>query len=150
MERSESPLVSLDRVGVAIIAGLGFVFTPGLMLTSIWVLSHELAPAESTPVELAFMLLSVLLGVYVARITARELRWGVGVRFDDQGIQVGSIRLRWDEVESLRAPGFGVLELGGGGKLLPLRTYLYEDRKGLLEYISRHTGKPVPELSMGR
>ena len=143
----DQPDSSLDRGGVGMIAGLGFGLTPLMMLATIYKLSGGFDLAATSVADWVFIGLSIGLGALVGRLTLRELRWSVGVAFDDQGIRCGKQAIAWDEVERLEAPRFGILVIAGSGRELPLRTYLFRNRKALLEHIARRTGRSVPEMT---
>lgn len=143
----DAPEFSLDRGGVAMIAALGFVLAPALLLGSVFKLGTDFDLGQISVVEWVLIAVTVGLCGLVVRLTARELRWAVGVELDDAGISRGSLRLGWDEIERLEAPRFGILVLAAGAKQLPLRTYLFRNRKALLEHIARKTGKTVPEMA---
>jgi hypothetical protein len=136
----------IDRTGVALIVLFGVVVVPATVLASVWVLTDGLDLAAAGVFELIVAGLSCLLALFIIRATVVELRGSVGVRIDELGIAKGSFELAWDEVETLEAPAFGLLEIGGKGQRLRLRTYLFRNRIELLEYIARRTGKQVPEM----
>jgi hypothetical protein len=117
------------------------------MLTTAWVLSDGLDLAGATAFDLVVAALCCLLALYVIRATVRELAGALRMRIDDRGVAMGNVELAWGEIETLVAPKFGLLELAGNGKRVLLRTYLYDDRLELLEFIARQTGQPVPELT---
>ncbi len=137
----------IDRTGVALIVLIALVITPATMLVTAWVLSEGVDLAAASAFDLVGAVLCCLLALYVIRVTARELAGALRVRIDERGVAKGNVELAWTEVETLAAPKFGLLELGGNGKRVLLRTYLYDDRTKLLEFIARQTGKPVPELT---
>lgn len=145
------PNLSVDRVGVALLVALAVVVTPGILLAAIWQLTDGFTLAQTSSFELGLAALSGLLVLFIIRLTLRELGGALGVEIDEHGIRKGKSRkhgfeLRWDEVETLDAPAFGLLDIGGKGQTLRLRTYLYDDRLALLETIARRTGKQVPEM----
>lgn len=137
---------AIERTGVMLIIALAVIVAPATMLASVWVLTHGFAFAQASRFELIMAGLSCLLALYVIYIAVRELAGGLGVTIDETGISKGTLRLAWTDVEQLEAPAFGLLDISGAGKTLRLRTYLYDDRIKLLEYIARHTGKRAPEL----
>lgn len=138
--------LSLDRAGVAMIVILGLLVAPVTFLAAIGILSHGLDFAACTVMEWVWIGVTTLLTAVVLYTSVRELRGGLGVRMDDEGVRCGTSTLRWSEIEQLDAPAFGLLELRGAGKTLRLRTYLYRERRAVLEFVSRQTGKPVPEI----
>jgi hypothetical protein len=138
---------AIDRTGVALIVSIALVITPATMLATAWMLSEGVDFAAASTFDLVGAALCCLLALYVIRATVRELAGALRVRIDERGVARGSVELAWSEVETLAAPKFGLLELAGNGKRLLLRTYLYDDRTKLLEFIARQTGKPVPELT---
>jgi hypothetical protein len=138
---------AIDRTGVALIISIALVVTPAAMLTTAWVLSDGLDLAGATAFDLVVAALCCLLALYVIRATVRELAGALRMRIDDRGVAMGNVELAWGEIETLVAPKFGLLELAGNGKRVLLRTYLYDDRLELLEFIARQTGQPVPELT---
>lgn len=138
---------AIDRTGVALIVLIALVVTPTTMLATAWVLSKGLDFAAASTFDLVIAALCCLLALFVIRATARELAGALRVRIDERGVATGNVELAWAEIESLAAPKFGLLELAGNGKRVLLRTYLYEDRPKLLEFIARQTDKRVPELT---
>jgi hypothetical protein len=136
---------AIDRTGVALILLVAVVITPAAMLTSVWIVTDGLDFAAASAFELVVAVLVSLLVLLMIRATVRELVGTLRVRIDERGVAMGDVVLSWAEVETLAAPSFGVLELTGNGKRVLLRTYLYEDRTKLLEYIAEQSGKPVPE-----
>lgn len=143
---TNEPSFAIDRTGVALIFTFALVLTPTMMLAAVWLVTDGFALERASVASLVAAGLSVLLALYMIRVTARELAGAIGVRIDELGISKGRFELRWDEVETLEAPSFGLLEITGKGQRLCLRTYLYDDRTNLLEFIARRTGKQVPEL----
>ena len=141
-----APNLALDRSALAMIVILALIVAPVTLIATIWVLSHGLNFAASSALELVFTGISALLVGVVLLASIRELRGAVGVRVDADGVGRGGVSLAWSEIEELEAPAFGLLELRGAGKTLRLRTYLYRDRRAVLEFVSRQTGKPVPEM----
>ena len=129
------------------IAAVGLVLAPALFLTSIYRLSDGLNLGSMSVVEWGWTVVTLGLTALVIRLTFRELRWATGVVLDEQGIACGKLRIAWDEVERLEAPRFGILVVAGGGRELQLRTYLFRNRKALLEHIGERTDKPVPEMA---
>jgi hypothetical protein len=136
---------AIDRTGVALILLMAVVITPAAMLASVWIVTDGLDFAAASAFELVVGVLSSLLALLLIRSTARELVGTLRVRIDERGIATGDVVLTWAEIETLAVPTFGVLELAGNGKRVLLRTYLYDDRTKLLEFIAQHSGKPVPE-----
>jgi hypothetical protein len=138
---------AIDRTGIALIVAIALVVTPATMFATAWVLSDGLDFAAASSFDLVVAALCCLLALFVIRVTARELAGALRVRIDERGVELGNVALAWTEVETLSAPKFGLLELAGNGKRVLLRTYLYDDRTQLLEFIARQTGKRVPELT---
>jgi hypothetical protein len=137
---------AVDRTGVAMIFAFAVVITPALMLAATWLLTDGFSPSGASTFSLISAVLVGLLGVYLIYVALRELGGAVGVRIDERGVGKGKLELGWDEIESLEAPAFGLLVIHGKGQSLRLRTYLYDDRIALLEYIARRSGQRVPEL----
>jgi hypothetical protein len=129
------------------IISIALVITPATMLATAWMLSEGLDFAAASIFDLVGAALCCLLALFVIRATARELAGALRVRIDERGVAMRNVELVWGEIETLTAPKFGLLELAGNGKRVLLRTYLYDDRTKLLEFIARHTGKHVPELT---
>lgn len=127
------------------IAGLGLLVMPLVLLWTMWRLTHGLAPQLCTPVELVFTGLSALLMALTLRVTLRELRGAVGMRIDASGISRGRRELRWEQVESVRAPRFGQLELRGAQLQLTVHPYLFAEPKRVLAYIGERTGVELPQ-----
>jgi hypothetical protein len=123
---------------------IAVVITPAAMLAAAWVVTDGLDAAAST-FDLVIGALSCLLALFTIRVSVRELAGALRVRIDERGLGCGNVELAWSEVETLATPTFGLLELSGNGKRVLLRTYLYDDRAKLLEFIARRTGKPIPE-----
>lgn len=139
------PPFELERTGVAMIAAFGFLLMPLTLLWTMWRLTHGFEPQLSTPVELAFTVLSVLLMMLTLYLTARELRGAVGMRIDASGIACGRNELRWEQVESLGTPRFGQLELRGGQVEITVHHYLFAESKRVLDYIGERSGASVSE-----
>ena len=140
---------SLDLTGVTMIGLLAFVVAPVTIGASLWVLTDGFDLASARAFELVVSAVTVLLGLWIIRAAVRELKGGLGVRIDDQGVSQRGLSIRWDEVDELRAPNFGLLEIHAGDKQLTLRTYLFSERRKLLEYVAEQTGKTVPEMGTG-
>lgn len=138
---------AVDRSAVVMIIALAVVVAPTAFLSTAWVLTDGLDFASASWFELVVAALSCGLALFVIRAALSELRGGLGVRIDERGIAKGGVEIGWAEVETLEAPSFGLLDISGGGKQLRLRTYLFSERKQLLTYIARHTGKQVPEMA---
>lgn len=145
-EPEATPSCELDRAGVAMIIVIALVISPVTMLAAAWILTAGFDLASASPFDLVWVGITAFLVALVIRVGVRELRGGLGVRIDERGVARGSIELAWSEIDELEAPSFGLLELRGAGKSLCLRTYLYRNRRQLLEFISARTGKPVPEM----
>ncbi|PRQ03352.1 hypothetical protein ENSA5_16600 [Enhygromyxa salina] len=142
-----APEFVVDRVAVALIIALAVVVAPTAILASAWVVTDGFDLAASSWFALVVAALSCGLTLIVLRAALVELRGGLGVRIDARGISKGKVEISWAEVESLEAPSFGLLDIRGGGKQLRVRTYLFTERKQLLEHIARSTGKQVPEMT---
>jgi uncharacterized membrane protein YobD (UPF0266 family) len=142
--RSSGQDFAIDRTALVLIVAVALVITPAVMLASVWVVTDGLDFAAASAFELVVAALVSLLVLLVIRATVRELVGTLRVRIDERGIAMGDVVLSWAEIETLAVPTFGVLELAGRGKRVLLRTYLYEDRTKLLEFIVQHSGKRVP------
>jgi uncharacterized membrane protein YobD (UPF0266 family) len=142
--RSSGQDFAIDRTALVLIVAVALVITPAVMLASVWVVTDGLDFAAASAFELVVAALVSLLVLLVIRATVRELVGTLRVRIDERGIAMGDVVLSWAEIETLAVPTFGVLELAGRGKRVLLRTYLYDDRTKLLEFIVQHSGKRVP------
>ncbi len=146
---SDTLPLDVDRRSVIIIAIVGLLLAPGLMLGAVWILTHGLTPALTSSGEWITVALVVLLALVVVRGTARELGGALRVRFDEQGVRLGGTQLRWDAVSEIDSPEFGYLVLrDANGRTIKITSYLVRDRAALLKYVGDKVGVALRERSV--
>ncbi len=132
---------AIDKTAVALIVALVIVIGPATIFASIWVLTHGFHVAATTPFEWVVTVLVSLLALVMIRAGVVELRGGLGVRIDEQGVHQRGRSIAWADVEGVEIPTYGLLELVAGDESLRLRTYLLRDPKKLLDVIGEKTGR---------
>jgi len=138
----------LDPVGLVLIGGLGLVVTPGLIFGTVFYLTRGLHFVGATNFELVAAALSVIVGLLGLKICVRELSGALRLHLDERGLRCGGVTMAWTEVTRLEAPEFGVLVVHAGDRQIRIRTYLFRDRRGLLELVAERTGMSAPEMSV--
>lgn len=128
------------------IAVFALLVAPSTVFGTVWMLTSGFDFAQTSTFELVAAVAVLPIGLLMTWIGIRELAGGVGVTIDDEGVKKGGTQIRWDEVEELAAPEFGLLDLKAGSKQLRLRTYLFRNRVELLEFVAEKTGRPAPEM----
>lgn len=142
--------LGVDPVGVAFVAVFALLVAPGAVFGSVYLLTDGFALGSLSAFELVAAGLSTPIGVLMMWVGVRELLGAVRVRFEDGQVVCGATAIPWSAITELEAPEFGVLDIIGGskGERIRLRTYLFRNRRQLLEYIAEKSGIPAPEMSV--